>query len=287
MTGAPPRFVSNLTPRRRDRAWPRRGHFPYIERMPLPHKTIWVTGASSGIGREAALQLAGQGATVVATSRSADMLETLAKDAKPLAGRVIAMPFDVAQLDVVRAAAKAVEGDLGVPDLAILSAGTYRPEEPHSLSADTVGAQVAVNLMGAVNMIDALLPRFLARGHGHFAVVSSVAGYRGLPSAAGYGATKAALINLCEALRADLAGTGVKVQLVNPGFVKTAHAGKTERNVPFLMPVDAAAARLIAGLASERFEITFPKRFTWQMKLMRFLPYALYFPLIRAITRRG
>lgn len=255
--------------------------------MPLPHKTIWITGASSGIGREAALRLAREGATVVATSRSAEMLEALVADARGLAGRVIAMPFDVSQLKTVRDAAAAVEGDLGVPDLAILSAGTYRAEAPRGLSADTVAAQVAVNLMGAVNMIDALLPRMLARGRGHLAVVASVAGYRGLPSAAGYGATKAALINLCEALRADLAGTGVKIQLVNPGFVRAQRGEANELATPFLMPVEEAARRLIAGLESERFEITFPKRLTWQMKLMRLLPYALYFPLIRAITRRG
>jgi NAD(P)-dependent dehydrogenase (short-subunit alcohol dehydrogenase family) len=255
--------------------------------MSLPYKTIWITGAGSGIGREAALQLADQGATVIASARSADNLETLVKDAKPLAGRVVAKPFDVTQLDVVRETVRAVADDLGLPDLAILNAGTYRPEKTHSLSADTVGAQVATNLMGGVNMIDALLPRFLARGRGHIAVVSSVAGYRGLPSAAGYGATKAALINLCEALRADLVGTGIKVQLVNPGFVKTPLTDKNTFKMPFLMPVETAVRRMIAGLATDRFEITFPKRFTWQMKLMRVLPYALYFPLVRAITRRG
>jgi short-subunit dehydrogenase len=131
-------------------------------------------------------------------------------------------------------------------------------------------------------MLEALLPAYLAARRGHIAVVASVAGYRGLPTGAAYGATKAALVNLCEALKFDLDRAGVKLQLVNPGFVKTPLTDQNEFRMPALMPVEKAVARMIAGLESERFEITFPRRFTWQMKLLRLLPYPFYF----AVTRR-
>jgi short-subunit dehydrogenase len=143
-------------------------------------------------------------------------------------------------------------------------------------------AQVEVNLMGTVHMLEALLPAYLAARKGHVVVVSSVAGYRGLPTSAAYGATKAALNNLAESLKYDLDRAGVKLQLVNPGFVKTPLTDRNDFKMPFLMPVEKAVARMIAGLQTNRFEITFPRRFTWQLKLLRVLPYRLYF----AITRR-
>ena len=130
-----------------------------------------------------------------------------------------------------------------------------------------------------------LLPRLIARRAGHVAVVASVAGYRGLPSAAGYGASKAALINLCEALKPELDGCGVRLSLINPGFVRTPLTDRNPFPMPFLMDADDAAERLVRGLESGRFETTFPRRFTWGLKLLRCLPYALYFPLTRRLVR--
>jgi short-subunit dehydrogenase len=124
----------------------------------------------------------------------------------------------------------------------------------------------------------------LARGAGRIAVVSSVAGYRGLPTAAYYGASKAALINMTEALRFDLRRRGVTIQLVDPGFVATPLTDKNTFRMPFRIPPEQAAERIVKGLASDRFEITFPKRFTWMMKLLRILPYRLYFPLVARMT---
>jgi len=143
-----------------------------------------------------------------------------------------------------------------------------------------------LNFMGTVHGLDALLPRMIARGRGRIAVVSSSAGFCGLPRAAGYGATKAALITLCESLKFDLDPLGVAIQVVTPGFVRTPLTDLNDFPMPFIIDADAAADRLVAGLYQDVFEITFPRRFTGLIKLLRWLPYCLYFPLVRAITRR-
>jgi NAD(P)-dependent dehydrogenase (short-subunit alcohol dehydrogenase family) len=251
--------------------------------MPLPWKTAWITGASSGIGRTLALALAREGVVVAASARSREALQALASEAGAGAGRILPTPLDVADRDAVKAAAEAaIRVFRGPPDLAVLNAGTYLPMSADAFDAARFRTQVEVNLMGTVHMLEALLPAYLAARKGHIAIVSSVAGYRGLPTSAAYGATKAALNNLAESLKYDLDRAGVKLQLVNPGFVKTPLTDQNEFRMPFLMPVDRAVARMIAGLQSDRFEITFPRRFTWQLKLLRLLPYRLYF----AITRR-
>lgn len=252
--------------------------------MPLPWKTAWITGASSGIGRELALALARRGVVVAASARSREALESLAAEAAAAgSGRILPTPLDVSDRAAVKAAAEAaIRVFRGPPDLAVLNAGTYLPMSAAAFDAARFSAQVEVNLMGAVHMLDALLPAYLEARKGHIAIVSSVAGYRGLPTSAAYGATKAALINLAESLKYDLDRAGVKLQLVNPGFVKTPLTDKNDFKMPFLMPVDKAVERMIAGFQSGRFEITFPRRFTWTLKLLRLLPYRLYF----AITRR-
>lgn len=244
-------------------------------------RTIWITGASSGIGRELALQLAARGDTVIATARSSAALDALARDAAIRSERILACPLDVTQAAAIAAAVEAQ----GTPDVVVLNAGTYIPMSAERFSADQFRAQIEVNLMGAVNMLEALVPRFVARRRGHVVIVASVAGYRGLPTSEAYGATKAALINLAESLKLDLARYGIKVQLVNPGFVATPLTDKNRFKMPFLMPVDKAVSRMIAGMASARFEITFPKRFTWSVKLMRLLPYRVYFCIARRITK--
>jgi len=251
--------------------------------MHSPFTVVWITGASSGIGRALALRLAGEGSTVFASARSADGLRELEAEAAGLPGRIRPLPVDVTDREAVIAAVEAM-GEAGPIDLAVLNAGTYLPVEAARFDAARFEAQVAVNLVGTANCLQALLPGMVARRAGRMALVASVAGYRGLPTGAAYGATKAALINLAESLRLELHGTGVTVQLVNPGFVRTPLTDRNDFRMPFLMPVDKAAARMARGFRTDRFEITFPKRFTWQLKLLRLLPYALYFPLARRAT---
>ena len=143
---------------------------------------------------------------------------------------------------------------------------------------------VEINLLGVANCLEPAMKAMIERRRGRIAIVSSVAGYRGLPTSAYYGATKAALINLAESLRFDLVKHGVRLQLIDPGFVRTPLTDKNEFKMPFLMEVEDAARRLVGGLESEHFEVTFPKRFTWILKGLRCLPYALYFPLVTRAT---
>lgn len=251
--------------------------------MSLPWKTAWITGASSGIGRELALRLARAGVSVAASARSREALESLAAEAGAAAAPIRPVPLDVKERDATHAAVAHVMRILGgSPDLSVLNAGTYAPMSAADFDSERFRAQVDVNLMGTVHALEALLPGYLDAGRGHIAIVSSVAGYRGLPKAAAYGATKAALINLAESLKFDLDRAGVKLQLVDPGFVKTPLTDKNDFKMPFLMPVERAVDSMIAGLRSDRFEITFPKRFTWQLKALRVLPYRLYYAIVRA-----
>jgi NAD(P)-dependent dehydrogenase (short-subunit alcohol dehydrogenase family) len=164
----------------------------------------------------------------------------------------------------------------------VLNAGTHIPVRAEALRVEDFRRLVDLNLLGTVHCLAALVPRLIDRRAGRIAVVASVAGYRGLPTAAAYGMTKAGLINMAEALRVELAPKGVTLQIVNPGFVRTPLTERNEFEMPFLMEPDAAAEALFRGLQSDRFEIAFPRRFVVLMKLLRCLPA----PLALALTRR-
>ncbi len=244
-------------------------------------KIAWVTGASQGIGAALALKLAESGWNVAASARSEDQLVALARQAESLPGAIHAFPLDVTD----EAAAAAVFADigsrLGAVDLAILNAGTHQPIDGTRFAVAPVRKLVEVNLMGTVHCLAPVIQDFVARQAGRIAVVASVAGYRGLPTASGYGATKAALINMCEALRPELAEKNVILSCVTPGFVKTPLTDKNPFPMPFLITPETAAERIVRGLESNRFEITFPRRFTYILKILRMLPYAAYFAIAR------
>ena len=179
-----------------------------------------------------------------------------------------------------------IEAEHGPIDVAVLNAGTHRPVSAAEFTAEGLRELMEINVMGTAACLEALMPRMIARGRGRIAVVASVAGYRGLPTSAYYGATKAALINLTESLKFDLDRAGVTMQLIDPGFVKTPLTDRNEFPMPFLISAELAADRIASGLRSRRFEIAFPRRFVWMLKLLRCLPYALYFPLVGRSTRR-
>ena len=248
----------------------------------LPARVVWITGASSGIGRALALQHAQAGWWVAASARGADALAALVAEA-PLA-RVQAFPLDVTDAAATRATVAAIERKLGPIGRAVLNAGTHKPVSADRFSVVPFETLLATNVMGAVNGLDALIAAMRGRARGQIAIVASVAGYRGLPTAAAYGASKAALINLAEALRPELAQLGIDLRLVNPGFVRTPLTAKNRFPMPYLMEPEAAAARVYRGLGRRGFEITFPRRFTWVLKCLRLLPYRLYFPIIRRAT---
>jgi short-subunit dehydrogenase len=246
---------------------------------------IWITGASSGIGEALALRLARAGHEVAASARSADRLARLGDQAREAEGRIHPYPLDVTDRPAAAALLAEIERELGPLDTAVLAAGTHHPVSAGDFKAADLARLVEVNLIGTANCLEPLLRTMLARRRGRIAIVSSVAGYRGLPTAAYYGATKAALINLAEALKFDLDRSGVTMQLIDPGFVRTPLADKNEFPMPFLIPAEQAAERIARGLESTSFEITFPRRFTYLLKLLRCLPYRLYFPLVAWVTR--
>lgn len=245
-------------------------------------RTVWITGASTGIGRSLALKLAADGDTVAASARSPDTLEELAGEAAP--GRILPFPVDVTDAAAVAQTAREIESTSGPIDLAILNAGTYTPTPATGFDAGAVARMMSVNVVGVANALAALMPRMMERRRGRLALMASVAGYRGLPRAAGYSASKAAVIAMGQSLKTELDGFGVKVQVICPGFVKTPLTAQNAFPMPFLMEVDDAAARIIRGLETSRFEIAFPQRFALQLKLMQKLPDCLYFPLIRKAT---
>jgi short-subunit dehydrogenase len=241
---------------------------------PLPWKTAWITGASTGIGREIALQLAANGVRVAASARSADKLATLAPNVLPF-------PLDVRDAAAMAKAASDIEAQLGAIDLAIFAAGTYTPVAIDQIDPEAFANTMAVNYQGVVNGVAAVLPRMLARRSGHLSWIASVAGFRGLPKAASYGPSKAALINLAESLKPELELRGVKVSVINPGFVETPLTAQNTFKMPFLMKPEEAGRLTIEGLAEGKFEIAYPWPFVTMLKIGRILPYNLYFRLIR------
>ncbi len=248
---------------------------------PLPWKVAWVTGASTGIGREIALQLAASGVKVAASARSVEKIASLGPG-------ILAIPLDVTDLAACRAAVAEVESRLGPVDLAVLGAGTYTPVAIDDLDPARFAHMMDTNYMGVVNCVAALAPGMMARGSGHLSWIASVAGYVGLPKAAAYGPTKAALINLAESLEPEMGLKGVAVSVINPGFVETPLTAQNDFPMPFLMKADDAARRTIAGLAAGKFEIAYPRRFVAILKALRLLPYPLFFRLIRrAVLKNG
>lgn len=239
----------------------------------LPWKTAWVTGASTGIGREIARQLAAAGVRVAVSARSAEKLSGFGPG-------VVAVPLDVTDADACRAAVNRIESELGPLDLVVLGAGTYTPVAIDSIDPMVFSHTMDTNYMGVVNCLAAVAPPMLARGSGHISWIASVAGYVGLPKAAAYGPTKAALINLAESLAPEMKLRGVHISVINPGFVATPLTAQNDFKMPFLLQPEDAARRSIDGLKSGRFEIAYPRRFVAILRALKALPYPLFFRLI-------
>ena len=247
---------------------------------------IWITGASSGLGSEVARQYAEAGHTVCATARSIDQLEKLAGECRNAAGEIKTLRLDVTDPSSVATCFKDICNNVGVPDLTILNAGAHTRNSARAFDRQVFKQLMDVNYLGTINCLQEIVPACLARQKGHIAVVSSVAGYRGLPDASAYGASKAAVINMCEALQPELRMGGVKLTVINPGFVRTPMTDKNEFPMPFLMEVEDAAERVLRGLEKDNFEITFPRRFTWLLKLLRILPINIYLRLTARLIKR-
>ena len=244
-------------------------------------KRVWVIGASSGIGAALARALLAQYARVALSARNAPGLEQIA--ATPGATALV-LPLDVTDAAAVAPALQRVVAAWGGLDLVVWCAGSHNPVRAWELDAEDARRLVDVNLNGVINGLPAVVDQLLRQNSGGMAIVSSVAGYGGLPTALVYGATKAALSNLAETLYLDLAPRGIAVYLINPGFVKTPLTDKNTFKMPALISADEAAREIIAGFARGSFEIHFPRRFTLWLKLLRLLPYRWYFTLVHKGT---
>lgn len=258
-------------------------------------RRVWVIGASYGIGAAIARELLDRGARVALSARKRDLLKSVAGGH----GDALIAPLDVTDADSVHAAADGIVLAWGGFDLALVVAGTHvemrarlpreggrrvqaEPPDWHLAAARRL---LEVNLLGALNCVDAVLPVLLRQGSGGIGIVSSVAGYVGLPRSLIYGASKAALINFTESLYGDLRPQGIGVYLINPGFVDTPLTKKNDFAMPALMKAEDAARVTLDEIARGRFEIHYPKRFTTWLKLLRVLPYRLQLAAVRRATR--
>ena len=247
-----------------------------------PWRVVWITGASTGIGRELALSLAQDGCHVAVSARSASKLAELAA----LSPRISAFELDVTDAVAVAQTVARVESNLGPIDLAVLNAGVWHPMGASSYDLAKASESMGVNYGGVINALAPVMRSMTGRGTGHIALVASVAGYRGLPKSAAYAPTKAALINLAETLYPDLRLKGVKMTVINPGFVATPMTEVNTFPMPFLVTTTEAVSSIRAGLDTGRFEIVFPGRMALMMKTLRVLPYRVFFWLTGKISKR-
>ncbi len=243
-------------------------------------QVCWLVGASSGIGRATASALQARGAKVIVSARSAAALEAFVQ-AHPGSEAIV---LDATDREALRAAAQRIVAAHGRLDLACYCAGHYRPMRATAFDLDEALKHQRINYVGALHLLDAVLPTLLRQRAGHLSLVASVSGYRGLPKALAYGPTKAALIHLAQTLWLDLSERGIGVSVINPGFVATPLTEQNDFPMPALLTPPQAADEILAGWAAGRFEIHFPKRFTRWIKLLSHLGDASYFRAVRRAT---
>lgn len=244
----------------------------------------WITGGSSGIGKSLALKLAAKGEKVAVTARSKDKLADLESQAESLSGSIHAYPGDVTDADKMQEIVKEIEQTIGPIGKAILNAGTYVPDTIDDFTPDNFEHHCRINLIGTANAFAPLIPKMRQRQAGHIAFVASVAGYRGLPRSLSYGPTKAALINMAEALAIETLDEGIKVQVINPGFVETPLTEQNDFDMPFLITSEQAADYILKGLETARFEIGFPWQMVTLLKTIGKLPARWYFRVVKKTT---
>lgn len=235
-------------------------------------KRYWLVGASEGLGAALAHQLSRAGAEVIVSARSQDRLDALVAE---LPGPARAQVADVSDRESVERAL----AEIGEIDGVVFLAGVYWPMKAQDWDASRAEAMADINFTGAVRVMGAALPQMLARGSGHLVITGSLSGFRGLPGAIGYAASKAGTMVLAESMYADLRGSGIDVQLANPGFIKTRLTEKNDFNMPFIMAPEDAAREMFELMNSGRFKKSFPRVFSWVFRLSQFMPDWMYYRL--------
>jgi NADP-dependent 3-hydroxy acid dehydrogenase YdfG len=251
-------------------------------------KIIWISGASSGIGKYTALELAKMGHEVAISARRVEKLEAVCDQAKAknFTGSIHPYPLDITDRDTVFETVDQIENDLGEIDISILNAGVYEPESIEDFDLSRFDKHIDVNVKGTANTLKPLIDRYIERRRGQLVIVSSVAGYRGLGRSISYGASKATLLHMAEDLKIELDQYNIKTQVVTPGFVKTRLTEKNDFSMPMAITADRAGKYLADGIFEDAFEISFPRKFTFWMRRLRKLPYKLFFPLVKKVTKR-
>jgi short-subunit dehydrogenase len=249
--------------------------------MEIRGARVWVTGASSGIGAALARELADRGAVVAVSARSEDKLRAVAED------RMHVVPVDVTDREATVAAGAAVREALGGLDVAVLNAGTWSQFCVEEWDSQEFADHLQINVMGTVHALEAVVPTMLAEGRGRIVGTASVAGYRGMPGSEAYGAGKAALLNLFEALRGSLGPRGIVVQTLAPGFVKTPMTDRNSFPMPFLISAEAAAKAIVAGIEKDKAELVFPFPMMLTMKAARLVPVRAWTAMTATLARRG
>jgi short-subunit dehydrogenase len=243
----------------------------------------FITGASSGIGRSLARRLAFTGDVVVAVARRQSLLDSLVNDIVQAGGRAMATPCDVTDRESVFAAVRRAEASVGPIDRLVANAGGGEPTFVETFTATHVDRVYALNVGGTANCLEAILPGMLARRSGHIVAVSSLAAYRGVPSAAAYSGAKAALTNLLESLRIDLKPWGVDVTILFPGFVRTSASQKSK---PFQIDVEDATVRMCRAIVARRRRYAFPVPLALLARFGQLLPAVLYDRLLAGRGRK-
>jgi len=245
-------------------------------------KKIWITGASSGIGKSLALKFANHGWQVAASARRENLLNDLQKN-NP---NISSFPLDVVDSEKVNKVFEDIIKNLGEIDLCVFSTGIYDPKTEKEINIKEIQNVFNVNFFGTLNCIKSVEDYFKKKRNGHISIVSSVAGYRGLPNSSGYGPSKSALINLAESLYFDFKKFNVKVSLITPGFIKTPLTDKNTFKMPFLKSSEFAADKIYDGLVKKNsFEISFPIQMSIIMKILKILPNKIYLYLIKKMTK--
>ena len=244
--------------------------------------TIWITGASSGIGKSLALKFANEGWQVAASARREDLLNQLSESNQ----NISPFPLDVTSRENCEKIFEKIKNKFENIDTCFFSTGTWDPKKEKEIDIDQMKKVMEVNFFGTLNCIKAVEMYFKEKKNGNISIVSSIAGYRGLPNSTGYGASKAALNNLAESLYFDFGRYNVRVSLISPGFIKTPMTDKNQFKMPFLKTPEFAAEKIYNGLINgSSFEIDFPKELTLILKFLKILPDSVYFKLIRKLTK--
>jgi len=242
-------------------------------------KKVWITGASSGIGKAVAEKFAKEGWKVAISARRKEILDSMANNQN-----ITSFPLDVVNKEDCINVFESIISKFNAIDLCVFCSGTYERKLEQDINIKNMKLTMEVNFFGTVNCIKAVEKYFKNRKNGHISIVSSIAGYRGLPKSSGYGPSKAALSNLAESLYFDFKRHNVRVSLISPGFIKTPMTDKNEFHMPFIKSPEFAANKIYDGLIkSNTFEITFPKQLTIIFKFLRILPNKIYLFLVSKI----